>query len=419
MNSSPNELSGADEQYRRVLHVIRPTREGAIGGASLHVVDLATEQQRFGQWHPLIWALGASDDYVDRLRAAKLDLVRLPRLRPPMLLGLPYHRNIDLVHAHGYEANYLVALLRHLSSNWSRLPTVITAHGWIENTTLQRLKSALDRRCARTATIYIASAKSLVPRMQCSPDAALVIHNGVPPPNTSGTDSLLAVNSFREELGIPAGLSVIGTIGRLSPEKRVDLFLQAARTVSIARPDTHFLVVGGGDERARLEGLARHLGIGDRVTFTGLVREMTPIYATVDLLIHPSETEATPRAVLEAMAHRVPVIATAVGDVPVLLDHGRAGVLVVPDDADALGVAAIELLACPARARSLADRAFARYLDRHTIEIMRRQVEEAYQLALRIAHATLTTERQGRGGVSHGDLTRLSGSATRFVRRPR
>jgi glycosyltransferase involved in cell wall biosynthesis len=349
------------------------------------VLDLAAEQQRVGQWQPLIGALGASEDYVDRLRAADLGFITLSSLRPRMLLALPYRRNIDLVHAHGYEANYLVALLRHLSPKWSRLPTVITAHGWIENSRWQRLKSALDRWCARTATIYIASARTLVPRMQWDPDAALVIHNGVVPPNASETDSFLSPNTLRDELGIPSGSTVVGTIGRLSAEKRVDLFLKAARTVFGARPDTHFLVVGGGDERAKLEDLARHLGIGDRVTFTGLVRDMAPVYATVDLLIHASATEATPRTVLEAMAHRVPVIATAVGDVPVLLEHGRAGVLVAPNDADALGVVALELLACPTRARSLADRAFARYLERYTIENMRRQVEEAYELALRIA----------------------------------
>src|SRR5918992_1103662 len=101
----------ADPASSRVLHVIRPTRKGAIGGASLHVIDLAAEQQRFGRWQPWIWALDATDDYVERLRAANLHFVAAPTVRPWMLLRHPDHRNVDLVHAHGYEANYTVAML--------------------------------------------------------------------------------------------------------------------------------------------------------------------------------------------------------------------------------------------------------------------------------------------------------------------
>ncbi len=94
------------------------------------------------------------------------------------------------------------------------------------------------------------------------------------------------------------------------------------------------MIAGDGGQRSELEALAARLGIRDHVVFTGLLRDVTPLYATLDVLVQPSDTEGTPRTVLEAMAHRVPVVATAVGDVTDLLDRGAAGAVTPPGDAD-------------------------------------------------------------------------------------
>ncbi|MGH3998526.1 MAG: glycosyltransferase, partial [Pseudonocardiaceae bacterium] len=115
--------------------------------------------------------------------------------------------------------------------------------------------------------------------------------------------------------------------------------------------------------------------------FTGLVPEVTPALIAMDVLVQPSDTEGTPRSVLEAMAHRLPVVATDVGDVAELLDQGRCGELVPPGDAGLLAQAVERLLADPAHAQGLTECARSRYQDRYTIEIMRRRVDEAYQTA--------------------------------------
>ncbi len=148
------------------------------------------------------------------------------------------------------------------------------------------------------------------------------------------------------------------------------------------RPDIHVLIVGGGDQRATLEALAQQLRLAGRVTFTGLVRDVTPALIAMDVLVQPSDTKGTPRTVLEAMAHHVPVVATDVGDLAELLDDGRCGELVRPGDADRLAQAVERLLADPTRARNLAGYARARYQDRYTIETMHRRVDEGYQTAL-------------------------------------
>ena len=149
--------------------------------------------------------------------------------------------------------------------------------------------------------------------------------------------------------------------------------------------DARFLVVGGGDLHNALVELARELGITDKVTFTGLIDDVDSVYQTLDVLVQPSDTEGTPRTVVEAMAHGVPVVATDVGDVAELLDHGRCGVLTRPGDVEGLTAAVAELLANPDQAQQLAKHGRERYLRRYTIEAMATQVRDAYQAAITLA----------------------------------
>lgn len=358
-----------------------PQREGAIGGADLHVLDLAAAQQQAGNYRPLILTPRAPRDYLQRLSEADLEVLSPGLLRLDRYSGLPRQRGITLIHAHGYEANYLVAAMRAISRHWRRTPLVVTAHGWIETTPRLRLKSRLDRYCGRFAEVRIATAARHAPRLPAGRGGVMVIPNGV-----SGPGQLPALRdargSIRESLGVPPQATIIGSVGRLSPEKRVDLVLAAACRLAPDRPGLHVLVVGGGDQRAELETLAERLSLRRTVTFTGLLRDVTPALIAMDLLIQPSDTEGTPRSVLEAMAHRLPIVATDVGDVAELLDQGRCGELVPPGDVDLLAHAVWRLLADPARARNLARCGRSRYEDHYTIEVMRCRVEEAYQVAL-------------------------------------
>lgn len=364
---------------RGVLHIIVPQREGAIGGADLHVLDLAAAQQR-ARYPPLVLAPRAPLDYLQRLSKANLEVLSPALWRLDRHRSLVDQRDIRLIHAHGYEANYLAAVMRVMCPRWRQLPLVTTAHGWIETTPWLRLKSRLDRFCGTLADVRIATAARHAPKLRAERGLVMVIHNGVPDPACPPAQ-VEAREFVRESLGVPRQATVIGSVGRLSPEKRVDLVLITARRLAPDHPDIHVLVVGGGDQRADLTALVRRLGLHRRVTFTGLLRDVTPALTAMDVLIQPSDTEGTPRSVLEAMAHQLPIVATDVGDVAELLDHGRCGELVPPGDAGLLAEAVERLLADPPHARSLARHARSRYERHYTIEIMRYRVNEAYQSA--------------------------------------
>ncbi|MDQ3762491.1 MAG: glycosyltransferase [Actinomycetota bacterium] len=346
------------------------------------MLDLAAAQQQDGTYRPLILTPRASRDYLQRLDQVDLEVLSPGLFRPDRYHRLPRQRGITLIHAHGYEANYLVAAMRALCRCWRRMPLVVTAHGWIETTTRLRLHSHLDRYCARLAHVRIATAARHAPRFHAGQGVVVVIPNGVPdrgcPHALMNTRTLI-----RAFLGVPPKATIIGSVGRLSPEKRVDLVLAVAYRLTPHHPDLHVLVIGGGEQRAKLKELAQRLGLGRRVRFTGLLQDVTPALIAMDLLLQPSDTEGTPRTVLEAMAHRVPVVATDVGDVAELLDQGRCGELVPPGDADLLAGAVGHLLANPTRAQNLVQCARLRYEDHYSIEIMQRRVEEAYQAAHR------------------------------------
>ncbi|MDX2647515.1 glycosyltransferase family 4 protein [Streptomyces sp. PA03-1a] len=355
-----------------VLHVIIPQSEGAIGGSDLHVLDLAVAQQRHGQWQPIVLTLRANRDYLQRLAAAGLSVLA-PPLRPGRLWRLPADRDVGMIHGHGYDANYLIAAMRKVSPNWARLPAVATAHGWIENTLRDRVASHWDRLAMRSADLRIASAHAHLPRLQAACGPSVALHNGVPAPGIA--DGI----AFRRAHGIDPDAVLIGSVGRLSPEKRPDLLLKAGARVRQERPDVHLLVVGGGALHEALVQMATALGLDGHVTFTGVVKDISPAMTALDLLVQPSDTEGSPRSILEAMARGLPIVATHVGDVSTLLDDGKAGIIVPPDDPSALTDAILTLISNPTRTQALAATAHARYAELYTVDIMRAKIDDLYE----------------------------------------
>jgi glycosyltransferase involved in cell wall biosynthesis len=167
-----------------------------------------------------------------------------------------------------------------------------------------------------------------------------------------GPDSAAA----KAALGLDARRPVVGTVGRLEERKGHADFLLAVRAmISLAnglRPQA--LVVGDGPLRGRLEQQAASLGIGEAVRFTGTVTDVRTALAAMDVFVLPSHAEGMSNALLEAMAAERPVVATAVGGTPEVVETGRTGIVVPPGDPDALARTALGLLADPRRATALA-----------------------------------------------------------------
>jgi len=160
-------------------------------------------------------------------------------------------------------------------------------------------------------------------------------------------------SEVRDSLGIGARDWVVGAVGGLRPVKGYEVLLAAAARLFARRLDCRLVIVGDGEMRGQLEGLARRLGIAPRVTFLGARRDVPRLLAAFDAFAVSSHSEAFPLSVLEAMAAGLPVVATDAGCVPDIVRPGATGLLIPPRRPDLLAMALESLHDDPARAREM------------------------------------------------------------------
>lgn len=168
------------------------------------------------------------------------------------------------------------------------------------------------------------------------PNKIEVIYNGIDCPKTIESREVETQNKPGNIIGIVANLN--------RPVKRVDDFIRAAEIVLKKIPDASFVVVGGGHLKSEFENLSKDLGISNRVNFTGNISNPLEVIPTFNIGVITSETEGFCNAIMEYMACGVPVIATAVGGNPELIENGINGILFPAGDYEQLAKNIIELL---------------------------------------------------------------------------
>ena len=185
--------------------------------------------------------------------------------------------------------------------------------------------------------------------------------------------------AFRAELGIDAGTALVGNIGRLVPIKNQALFLEIAALLVQRGFGGKFVLVGDGELRVELEQRAQALKLADRIYFCGWRRDLAGVLADLNVMVNTSLNEGTPVAIIEAMAARVPVVATAVGGVPDLVTHGSTGFL-LPTESAAAGADAVE--AALRADAALLDRAQRFALENYNLQHSLRRAEALYRSLL-------------------------------------
>ena len=172
---------------------------------------------------------------------------------------------------------------------------------------------------------------------------------------------------------------MIGAVGRLEPQKRFDLLLEAFAALNARRPETRLVIVGEGSQRELLEAQRRALKLEDTCTLLGHVNDVAPAHHAFDLFVQSSDYEGTPNAVLEAMALETPIVATDAGGTAELVEDGVHGCIVPPGNIDRLNGAIESLLADRARATAMAVNARRRVEGELSFESRVRRVEAIYE----------------------------------------
>ncbi|UCE17748.1 MAG: glycosyltransferase family 4 protein [Gemmatimonadota bacterium] len=186
----------------------------------------------------------------------------------------------------------------------------------------------------------------------------------------------------RRELDIPPGHFVVGMVGRLSPQKAPQYFIQAAAHVLKDIPNVMFLLVGDGSLREELERLSYRLGLENHIRFLGERDDIPEILNVFDVFVLSSLWEGLGRALTEAMAMAKPTVATSVEGVPELVDNDKTGILVPPKDPESLGAGIQRLLRDKSFAAELGQNAQSRVLRDFSAEIMIERIDALYEQLL-------------------------------------
>ena len=377
-----------------------------IGGPAIHAILLAEGLRSRGYETVLVSGQegpreGSLRDRAVQKGVAPLFLRELGReVRPGRdllalckLVRLLRQQQPEIVHTHTAKAGALGRIAAKIVGT----PLVVhTFHGHIMHgyfsRGVTRLFLATERRLAMVTTRILTVSAGLRDELLRlgigRPDTVEVMPLGLELDGFLRSD--LRRGEFRRRLGISPEVPLVGIIARLVPIKDHTTFLEAASDLHRSRPDVRFLIVGDGELRPQLEQRAVAFGLNHCVDFLGWQRELEPIYADLNLVVLSSLNEGTPVSLIEAMAAGLPVVATRVGGVSDLVEHGKTGLLVPPKNPVALSEAMKALLGDPDRGRQMGRLARETVYPKYSDAALLDRMDRLYSSML---HASLPARR--------------------------
>lgn len=357
---------------RSVLSLLGPS----TGGIRRHVFELTTRLRQRG-WRVEIAGpasglghLGVVDHCVDV--PSGFDPAQLVAARQALKTAA---EGTQLIHAHGLKAGWLAASLR------SRPPLVVTLHNVVLSEVvgaaapvLQRLELALPARCDATVVVSNEMARRLVGVTGAG--RVTVLAPVAPAPPATGS------NQARASVGARPGQPLVVSVGRLHPQKGHDTLIDAARILAGRRPQVRVVIVGDGPSHDDLARRVRRLDLEEVVALVGSRPSGADVLAVADVVALASRWEGWPLVVAEAIQLGRPVVATAVGGVPEMVEDGVSGWLVPPGSPDALADSLEAALGDPGLAMRRAEVARNRFGARYDPEHLVDGVESIYRHVL-------------------------------------
>ncbi len=391
-------MSGENEPVR----ILRLIARLNMGGPALHVSYLARGLESRG-YHTTLGA-GAiargesSMAFVaDELDVEVVDVKHLHRELSPVFDTLSVQAIVKLIkrvrphilHTHTAKAG-AVGRTAALLAGEARPPVVVhTFHGHV-------LRGYFDpARAAAFRTVERGLAKATTRLVAVSPEVRDdLVELGVAPADKFsvirlGIDLDARIISgesddsqLRRLFGVPDGAFVVGWIGRMTAIKRLPDVVAAFARLRERGVEAKLCLVGDGPDRELVERRAHELGVSRDVLFVGYQREVAPYYALFDALLLPSGNEGTPVVAIESLAAGTPVVATNVGGIPDVVEHGTDGFLTPVGEVEALAAALERLARNPELRIEMGRAGRARTLPRYRVERLVDDVDSLYRVLL-------------------------------------
>jgi len=359
----------------------------SMGGAERLTVPILKHLDR-AYFEPYVCAMQSKDD---NPMAAELSALGVPveclnirHLRD--LNAIPhltrYLKGIraDIVHTQLEAAN----ILGNLSAKLLGLASISTIHIMpsLNVKTKTRLHQKVEWFVLRHFCDHVISVSDEARRyhIQVSGSSAgqtTTIYNGIDLSAFFPMDAPAQRVAVRNELHIPPDANVLVTVAVLRPPKGIEYMIRALPAVLASHPNTSYLIVGSGPHQDVLIQEANKAGVEPRVVFAGMRRDVPRMLAASDVFVLPTLTEALPTVLAEAMAARLPIVASRVGGIPEMVTNGQNGFLLAPQDANGLADACTHLLDNPEKRLDMGAEGWKIVSRKFNIE---RQVEQLKQL---------------------------------------
>lgn len=360
-----------------------------VAGAEVLVSEIIRRLD--GDLQPSIFCLDAVGALGERLQADGVDVVALDR-KPGLDLGAARRlaqgirdRDLEVVHAHQYTPFFYTALGRLAGLHDARV--ILTEHGrhYPDEVSWKRRgfnHLVLDSMADAVNAVSAFSARALSEKDGFSRARVEVIENGIDLARYTSSPSRAAA---RQALGLAADLEYVACVARFHPVKDHATLIRAFAQVAAQRPAAHLLLVGDGPLRQDLTQQVSALGLTNRVTFTGVRRDVPEILQAVDVFALTSVSEGASITLLEALASGLPAVVTAVGGNPEIVRDGIDGLLAPRGDDAGLAAAMIALLADPARAAEMGRAGAAHVHARYRLEDTVQRYDQLYRTLARRA----------------------------------
>ena len=361
----------------RVAHLIESS---GPGGAERIVADLAASFQAANTENVVFlphdgedWLRQQLDGTGVAIEYFRIDRPVSPSAARALTKALRTHR-IDVAHSHEFS----MAVYGGWAAWRAGIPHVITMHGGRYYATHLRRRLALRAAVALSASTVAVSgplAEALSDDLGVRRSRILMIPNGVRHVEPERV-------TLRIELGLRPEDRLVVSVGNLYPVKGHQYLLDALASLATRHPTLHVAIAGRGGLEDALRSKAQEAGLLNRLHLLGLRSDIPAILAAADIFALPSLSEGLPLALIEAMFAACPIVASNVGEVGIVLEGGRVGMLVEPGNASTLAAALDALLSDPIRAKALGERAARHARNHYSLARMVGRYASLYEQAL-------------------------------------
>jgi glycosyltransferase involved in cell wall biosynthesis len=365
-----NKMSVTSMPFEADARVVHVALSLDVGGTERLIIEMV---KRLAPRSAAVCCLDAPGSWATVLTDLGIPVVALhrkPGFRPSLALQLAAvaaRFRANVIHCHHYSP-FVYGQLAALRS--PKLHVVFTEHGRLSDAPPSAKRWLANQVMGRLPGAFYAVSEDLRQHLLAEgfrPDRVGVIYNGI----ELGTEPGPADREdARRRLGMVEEAFVIGAAGRLERVKDLGTLLEAFASVRARMPRARLVIVGGGAERLRLEQQVSALGLQRAVQFTGHRDDVRCLLPGFDVFVNSSTSEGVSLTILEAMASRLPVVATRVGGTPEVVEDGLSGVLVPARAPGQLAHAIVELASHPDRAAPMGTAGRKRVEARFSIDRM-------------------------------------------------